>query len=86
VLKDNKFLIYGGGLLAVAAVIVPAIPSEAVVCIDNRFMCAPLAPATDEPSGNEPQPLTRINSLSVIASTGTLVQPSGVVITSTPLG
>jgi hypothetical protein len=75
VLKDNKFLIYGGGLFAGVAVTIATIPSEAVFCIDNRAMCAPLAPPMgDEPSGNEPQPLGG-GILITAASTGTVNVP-----------
>jgi hypothetical protein len=74
VLKDNKFLIYGGGLFAGAAITIAILPSGATFCVDNRTMCAPFAlPADDEPSGNEPQPLTRIGPLvSATASASSL--------------
>jgi hypothetical protein len=76
VLKGNKFLIYGGGLFAGAAVTIATIPSDAVFCVDNRAMCATLAAALDdEPSGNEPQPLGTRTPLIVIASTGSLNVP-----------
>ena len=75
-LRDHKSLIYGGGLFAGVAVAMPLIQSDAIFCVDNRVMCAPLAtPPDDEPSGNEPQPLGRINPLSVVASTGSVSVP-----------
>jgi hypothetical protein len=76
VLKDNKFLIYCGAPLACAAVALPILPSAAAFCVDNRVMCAPLAPPmADEPGGNEAQPLYARGPLTVIASTGTLSVP-----------
>ena len=41
-LKDNKFLMYGGGLFAGVAVTIPTITSDVVFGVDNRTMCAPL--------------------------------------------
>lgn len=74
-LNDHKFLMYGGGLFAGIAVTIATIPSDAVLCVDNRTMCAPLAPPMgDEPSGNEPQPLGG-GILLTAASTGTLNVP-----------
>jgi hypothetical protein len=78
VLKDSKFLIYVGAPLTCAAVAIPTLPSDAVFCVDNRAMCAPLAqPADDEPSGNEPQPLLGKRSplIAVTSATGTLNVP-----------
>jgi hypothetical protein len=76
VLRDNKFMIYGGGLFAGFAVASPLVPSLAAFCIDNRVICAPLSPEMgDEPGGNEAGAPVRINPLSVIASTGSISQP-----------
>ena len=82
-LRNNKFLIYGGGLFAGFAVASPLLPSHAAFCIDNRIMCAPPSPEMgDEPSGNEPGAPLRINPLSVIASTGSISQPLSATIVS----
>jgi hypothetical protein len=76
VLKDNKFFIYGGGLLTSVAIALPTLPSDAAICIDNRVMCAPLAlPMDDEPSGNEPQPLGTRSVLVAVTSTASLNVP-----------
>ena len=76
-LKDNKLVIYCGAPLTCAAVILPTLPSDAVFCVDNRVMCAPLTQAMDdEPTGNEPQPLgTRGRIIAVASATGTLNVP-----------
>jgi hypothetical protein len=47
-LKDSKFLIYCGAPLACAAVALPTLPSDAVFCVDNRVMCAPLMQPMDD--------------------------------------
>jgi hypothetical protein len=76
VLRDKKFLIYGGGLFAGFAVASPLLPSHAALCIDNRVMCAPPSPEMgDEPSRKEPGAPNRINPLSVAASTASVTQP-----------
>lgn len=69
-IKDNKLLIYSGGLFASAAIASAVVPSGDAFCIDNRVMCAPLPYAMhDRPSGeDEPQPLTTINPFFVAAS------------------
>jgi hypothetical protein len=62
-LKDNKLLIYGGGLFAGAAIVTSIIASEDGFCLDSRVMCGPLpAHMADLPSGEDgPQPLQTIN-------------------------
>lgn len=75
-LKDNRFVIYYGAPLAAVAVALPTLPSDAVFCVDNRVMCAPLAqPMDDEPTGNEPQPLGARSPLIAVTSTGSLNVP-----------
>jgi hypothetical protein len=77
VLKDNRFLIYGGGLFASAALTIATIPSDAVICVDDRTMCAPpMVAMGDKPSGNEPQPLSGARGVVVYsASAGTVSMP-----------
>lgn len=77
-LKDHKFLIYGGGLFAGAAIAASVVlPSEEAFCLDNCVLCAPVSPPiADSPSNDEPQPIARVTTLSVAGSTAT-VQLSG---------
>jgi hypothetical protein len=77
VLRDHKYLIYGGGLFAGVAVATPILPSDAVFCVDNRVMCAPLpVQMGDLPSEDGPQPIHTLNPLLVAGSTATLT-PNG---------
>jgi hypothetical protein len=84
-LKDHKLLIYCGAPLTFTAVALSTLPSDAVICLDNRVMCAPLVPPmADEPSGNEPQPilgtrspLIAVSSAVVNLSASTMFKVSG---------
>jgi hypothetical protein len=81
-LRDNKILIYCGGVLVIVAITTRVavsiyfLPFGADFCHDNRIMCAPpeQQPDDDEPSGKEP-PLPFINALSVNSSTAVINEP-----------
>jgi hypothetical protein len=63
VLKDNKYLLYGGYALAGVTVAAVIIPSESPFCLDTRVICAPLPMhMADLPSGEDgPQPLQTVS-------------------------
>lgn len=79
-LKDNRALIYGGGLIAGAAVLATVTHSDGAVCIDNHLMCAPLPiqmgdlPSEDRPQAPEPGRLLTVAG-STVAFTGTGYHP-----------
>ena len=71
-LKDQKLLIYGGGLFAGAAIVMANLPSDAAPC-DARTMCAPLPihmgdlPSEDAPEGPGPGSLLTVNTTASIS-------------------
>ena len=86
-LKDNKCLIYGGGLFAgcaiVGSVITLSLPSEEAACENPHFICAPLPLHFPHlvASDDEPQlPAAQFKAQAVVGSTVQLTARSSIAV------
>lgn len=68
-LKENKYLIYGGSLFAGVAITAGVIDIDQGICLDRRVMCGPLPMhMADVPGEDAPHPLQTINSFAAATS------------------
>jgi hypothetical protein len=80
-LKGKTIFIYGGGVLAGAAVGATILPSEGEVCLDSRLMCAPITVHLSDLREDGPQPpdqhrrLITVVTSTASTSTGALSFP-----------